>query len=311
MAGSRCASRRRCSASSASRTAATRASTAASCSTSRTPRTRCVSRPLGPRRPSVPPPPPAGRVFCLSPTPLPADGLFSWGWSSEQSRGGPRQRLRAGRALGPVNTGRLSAGALPPCSAGGHLSGKTREDEAGGARVQGAVRVEREAGEGRECRRAGRGPSGRGADGRARPPGEAAQHVCPSVSSQVMEPRAKLHSESKKPAAKQETAPDLGDSPPVSDSDVSKCRGPRRGCVRGGPRPQPAGAPVSLLGSCSSGAFLCSGSSATRGVSSRGQLAGRRAGGRERVCCRCRSSRRRCGRPPSGARRPSTSSAAC
>lgn len=35
----------------------------------------------------------------------------------------------------------------------------------------------------------------------------------------VMEPRAKLHSESKKPAAKQETAPDLGDSPPVSDSD--------------------------------------------------------------------------------------------
>ncbi|ELV11334.1 Death-inducer obliterator 1 [Tupaia chinensis] len=36
---------------------------------------------------------------------------------------------------------------------------------------------------------------------------------------QVAEPRAKLHSESKKLAAKQEAVPDMEDSPPVSDSD--------------------------------------------------------------------------------------------
>ncbi|EQB77206.1 death-inducer obliterator 1 isoform b [Camelus ferus] len=36
---------------------------------------------------------------------------------------------------------------------------------------------------------------------------------------QVMESRTKLHNESKKPAAKQEAAPDLEDSPPVSDSE--------------------------------------------------------------------------------------------
>lgn len=40
-------------------------------------------------------------------------------------------------------------------------------------------------------------------------------------SSQVMEPRPKLHNESKKTAAKQEAVPDMEDSPPVSDSDVS------------------------------------------------------------------------------------------
>uniref|UniRef100_A0A8C3X5B2 Death-inducer obliterator 1 n=1 Tax=Catagonus wagneri TaxID=51154 RepID=A0A8C3X5B2_9CETA len=35
----------------------------------------------------------------------------------------------------------------------------------------------------------------------------------------AMEARANLHSESRKPAVKQEAAPDMGDSPPVSDSD--------------------------------------------------------------------------------------------
>lgn len=42
-----------------------------------------------------------------------------------------------------------------------------------------------------------------------------------SFSSQVMESRNKLHSENKKTAAKQEPVPDMEDSPPVSDSDVS------------------------------------------------------------------------------------------
>lgn len=38
---------------------------------------------------------------------------------------------------------------------------------------------------------------------------------------QVMEARAKLHSEGKKAPARPEPAPDMEDSPPVSDSDVS------------------------------------------------------------------------------------------
>ena len=36
-----------------------------------------------------------------------------------------------------------------------------------------------------------------------------------------MESRTKLHNETKKPAIKQEAVPDMEDSPPVSDSDVS------------------------------------------------------------------------------------------
>ena len=38
-----------------------------------------------------------------------------------------------------------------------------------------------------------------------------------------MESRTKLHNETKKPAIKQEAVPDMEDSPPVSDSDVSTC----------------------------------------------------------------------------------------
>lgn len=37
----------------------------------------------------------------------------------------------------------------------------------------------------------------------------------------MMESRARLHNESKRTAIKQETIPDMEDSPPVSDSDVS------------------------------------------------------------------------------------------
>lgn len=36
-----------------------------------------------------------------------------------------------------------------------------------------------------------------------------------------MEPRVRLHQESKKTAVRQEAIPDMEDSPPVSDSDVS------------------------------------------------------------------------------------------
>ena len=36
-----------------------------------------------------------------------------------------------------------------------------------------------------------------------------------------MESRTKLHNETKKPTVKQESIPDMEDSPPVSDSDVS------------------------------------------------------------------------------------------
>lgn len=36
-----------------------------------------------------------------------------------------------------------------------------------------------------------------------------------------MESRARLHQESKKTAVRQEAVPDMEDSPPVSDSDVS------------------------------------------------------------------------------------------
>lgn len=38
-----------------------------------------------------------------------------------------------------------------------------------------------------------------------------------------MESRARLHQESKKTAIRQEAIPDMEDSPPVSDSDVSLC----------------------------------------------------------------------------------------
>lgn len=58
-----------------------------------------------------------------------------------------------------------------------------------------------------------------------------------SVSWQVMEVRTKLHSENRKTAVKQEAIPDLEDSPPVSDSDVST--GASRATKAGG-RPLPS-----------------------------------------------------------------------